>query len=562
MSIFHVITMMGGLALFLYGMHMMGEGLSKQSGGRLEAVLARMTAHPLKGVALGAAVTAVIQSSSATTVMVVGFVNSGIMQLKQAVGIIMGANVGTTVTSWILSLAGLESNHMFIRMLKPENFAPVLAMAGVIFLMFCKTERKAVRGNILLGFAILMMGMDTMSSAVKPLKDVPEFTRLFLAFSHPVAGMLAGAALTAVIQSSSASVGILQALCSTGAVPYSAVMPIIMGQNIGTCVTALLSSIGASTNAKRAAFLHLYFNLIGTAVFMAGFYAVHYFVPFVFWEQPAAAVGIAFAHSCFNLCSTVILLPFSGGLVRLACVSIPEKKEEMAEELPKELAALSNMDKRFLDNPSFALLQCRKTAQAMLELAGETFCGALELLFDFSEERIGNLRKLEDYVDRYEEEINDYMFRLGLNPLSEAEAKEMSVMQHGVGNMERVADYSLGIAINRGKMEGKKLEFSEEAEKELKICGDIVLELMRHVMAYWEEWNAGGGGVGMNISEADSVLQLGMELSRFKRKIMKNHRKRVENGDCSVDLGFLLSDILLGFEKVAEHGIHIIDMFL
>ena len=552
MDVFHLIRMVGGLALFRYGMHSLGEGVGKLSCGRLEAVLAKMTDKPLKGVVLGAAVTAVIQSSSATTVMVVGFVNSGIMQLKQAVGIIMGANVGTTVTSWILSLAGLESSNVFVRMLKPENFAPLLAMVGVVFLVFGKAERKKLAGNILFGFAVLMMGMDTMSAAMKPLRDVPEFTGMFAAFSHPVAGMLAGTVLTAVIQSSSASVGILQALCATGAVPYSAVLPIIMGQNIGTCVTALLSSVGASVNAKRAAFIHLYFNLIGTAVFMAGFYLMHYFVPFGFLEQSATAVGIAFAHSCFNLFSTVLLLPFAGGLVTLAEVSISGsgKSGEGQEGIPGELAALSNMDKRFLDNPSFALMQCRKTARSMLELAENAFRSAFGLLFDYSEEQSFRVRELEDYVDRYEEEINDYMFRLGANPLSEADVKELSAMQHSVGNMERIADYALGIAINREKMEKKKLSFSKEAEKELTECGGIVLTLMRRTMEYWESPDASG---------ADGVFQLEMEIARFKRKIMKNHRKRLKKGECSVDLGFLLSDILLGFEKVAQHSAQIID---
>ncbi len=552
MDVFQLIGMVGGLALFLYGMHLLGEGLAKLSGGRLEAVLAKMTDKPLKGVLLGAAVTAVIQSSSATTVMVVGFVNSGIMQLKQAVGIIMGANVGTTVTSWILSLAGLESGNVLIRMLKPENFAPLLAMAGVVFLVFGKAERKKVVGSILFGFAVLMMGMDMMSAAVKPLKDVPEFTGLFVAFSHPVVGMLVGTVLTAVIQSSSASVGILQALCATGAVPYSAVLPIIMGQNIGTCVTALLSSVGASVNAKRAAFIHLYFNLIGTAVFMAGFYLVHYFIPFGFLEQPATAVGIAFAHSCFNLFSTIILLPFAGGLVALAEVSISGggKGGEGKEGIPVELAALSNMDKRFLENPSFALMQCRKTAQSMLELAETTFRGAFGLLFDYSEEKMGRVRDLEDYVDRYEEEINDYMSRLGANPLSETDVKELSSMQHRVGNVERIADYALGIAINRGKMEKKKLAFSKEAEKELRECGNIVLELMRRTMEYWES---------PDDLKADGMLQLETEIAQLKRKIMKNHRKRLKKGECSVDLGFLLSDILLGFEKVAQHSAQIMD---
>ena len=459
MDVFQLIGMVGGLALFLYGMHLLGEGLAKLSGGRLEAVLAKMTDKPLKGVLLGAAV------------MVVGFVNSGIMQLKQAVGIIMGANVGTTVTSWILSLAGLESSNVLIRMLKPENFAPLLAMAGVVFLVFGKAERKKVVGSILFGFAVLMMGMDMMSAAVKPLKDVPEFTGLLVAFSHPVVGMLVGTVLTAVIQSSSASVGILQALCATGAVPYSAVLPIIMGQNIGTCVTALLSSVGASVNAKRAAFIHLYFNLIGTAVFMAGFYLVHYFIPFGFLEQPATAVGIAFAHSCFNLFSTIILLPFAGGLVALAEVSISGggKGGEGKEGIPVELAALSNMDKRFLENPSFALMQCRKTAQSMLELAETTFRGAFGLLFDYSEEKMGRVRDLEDYVDRYEEEINDYMSRLGANPLSETDVKELSSMQHRVGNVERTADYAWELPLTGGKWKKRSWLFPKRRKKS---CGN------------------------------------------------------------------------------------------
>ncbi len=326
MDIFSIWNLMGGLALFLYGMHLLGNGLSQAAGGRMESILSKMTDHPLKAVLLGAGATAAIQSSSATTVMVVSFVNAGVMQLQQAVGVILGANIGTTATSWILSLSGIESSNFFLRMLKPEAFSPLLAMAGVIFLIFCKSEKKKVAGGILLGFAILMLGMDNMGAAMEPLKDIPAFTNLFLAFSNPILGMAAGAVLTAVIQSSSASVGILQALCATGAIPYSAILPIIMGQNIGTCATALLSSIGGCTNAKRAAFIHLYFNVIGTGIFMAGFYAIHYFIPFPFLGQAATATGIAGIHSCFNLAATAVLLPFSHLLVRLASLSVPEKK--------------------------------------------------------------------------------------------------------------------------------------------------------------------------------------------------------------------------------------------
>lgn len=326
MNISHILSMAGGLALFLYGMHVLGEGLAKLSGGKMEAVLSKMTDNLFKCVLLGAGTTAVIQSSSATTVMVVGFVNSGIMQLKQAVGIIMGANIGTTITSWLLSLSGIESDHLLLKMLKPESFSPLLAVAGVFLLMFCKSESRKTVGSILSGFAILLIGLNTMSSAMAPLRDIPEFTNLLVAFSHPLAGLLAGTILTAVIQSSSASVGILQALCMTGALPYSAVLPIIMGQNIGTCVTALLSSVGGSTNAKRAACIHLYFNLIGTAVFMTGFYAIHAVWPFAAFDEMATPAGIAALHSLFNITAAAILLPFSKQLVSLACLTIPGKR--------------------------------------------------------------------------------------------------------------------------------------------------------------------------------------------------------------------------------------------
>ncbi|MCI9447232.1 MAG: Na/Pi cotransporter family protein [Lachnospiraceae bacterium] len=550
MDIFNVFTMVGGLALFLYGMHVLGEGLSKLSGGRMESILSKMTDSPLKGVLLGAGATAVIQSSSATTVMVVGFVNSGIMQLKQAVGIIMGANIGTTITSWILSLSGIKSDNLLVKLLKPEAFSPIVALIGIIFLMFCKSERKKDIGNIFLGFAVLMFGMETMSSAVEPLKDIPEFTNLFVAFSNPIFGMIAGTILTAVIQSSSASVGILQALCITGAIPYSAVLPIIAGQNIGTCITALLSSIGANINAKRAAFIHLYFNVIGTAVFMIAFYIIHYISPFGFLEQAATPAGIAVTHSFFNIFATILLLPFSYKLVKLATISVPEKHMDAAEELPVKLAALANMDKRFLDNPSIALTQCRKTTGAMLSLAHEAVTGALSLITDYSKKKAANVEELENYVDQYETKINDYMFEIDLAPLSIPDARELAVMQQCVGNIERVADYALSIVLSAGKMEKKNLTLPKEAKEDLSLYSSIISSLVKHTEDYWENPQP---------IIANDAYQLENELNRIEKRILKDHKKRLKKDKGSVDMGFILSDILTSLKKVAEHSLLVID---
>ncbi len=550
MDLLSILTLVGGLALFLYGMHVLGEGLSKLSGGRMETVLSKMTDNPLKGVLLGTGITAIIQSSSATTVMVVGLVNSGIMQLEQTVGIIMGANIGTTVTSWILSLSGIQGSNLFLTLLKPKAFSPILAMVGIVFLMFCKSTRKKDIGNIFLGFAVLMFGMDTMSSAVEPLKDIPEFTNLFLAFSNPILGMLAGTLLTAALQSSSASIGILQALCASGSIPYSAVFPLILGQNIGTCITALLSSIGANVNARRAAFIHLYFNLIGTAIFISGFYLINYFYPFSFLTQIVTPAGIAIIHSCFNLFATIILLPFSNKLVNLACISVSEKSTSDLQELPASLSALSNMDKRFLDNPSFALAQCRKTISVMLELAKEASNEALALIFDYSGQNAAHVENLEDYVDKYENEINDYMFKISLSALSETDLKELSVMQHSVGHIERITDYALGIAISVRKIEKKELAFSKEAKKELEQFCSIVRSLLDDTSNYWETPDP---------LIANDAWQLENELNRMEKKIMKNHKNRVKRGKCGVDMGFILSDILSGLKKVSEHSLQIID---
>ncbi len=550
MKVSDLFTMIGGLAFFLYGMHLLGEALAKASGSKMEALLAKMTNNPLKGVLLGACITAVIQSSSATTVMVVGFVNSGLMQLEQAVGMIMGANIGTTITSWLLSLAGIEDGHTILTLFKPETFSPVLAMAGIVLLMAGKTEKKKNAGSILLGFSILMFGMNTMSSAVKPLGNIPKFSNLFVRFSNPVMGIIAGTILTALIQSSSASVGILQALCMTGAIPYSAVLPIIMGQNIGTCITALISSIGAKPNAKRAAFLHLYFNLIGTVLFMSGFYAIQLFYPFAFLEEAATPAGIAMTHSFFNLFATLVLLPFSGRLVRLAHISVPTKTTYEAELPVKRLAPLSNMDKRFLDNPALALRQCRKTTDAMITLALETVRETLALLCHYQPEKAEYVEALENDIDKYEDCINDYLFRISHASLSESNLLELTMLQHCVGDIERIADYALSITIGIRKIEKKNLHFSKEAKEELHLYGDIIFSLLKYTIEYWENPAP---------ITANNIRQLENDRNRIAQRILKNHKKRLKKGKCSVNMGFLLSDVLSGLDRIAKHSRHIVD---
>ena len=415
MDLFSILTLIGGLALFLYGMNAMGDGLAKVSGGKLEKILENLTSNPIKAVLLGAGVTAVIQSSSATTVMVVGFVNSGIMKLSQAVGVIMGANIGTTITSWILSLTGIQSDNFIIQMFKPTSFSPVLAIIGVIFILFINDSKKKDIGTIFIGFAILMYGMDMMSSAVKPLAEVPEFTNLLLKFSNPLLGVVAGALLTAVIQSSSASVGILQALCMTGAVPFSSAFPIIMGQNIGTCVTALLSAIGANKNAKRAAMIHLYFNLIGTVVFMILFYMINAAVHFPFMTQMATPATIAITHSVFNITATLVWLPFSNLLVKLACLTICDDKKD---EVSKEDQEFMILESRFLEKPAFAVEQGRNAARHMEKDSRKALNIALDLIYDYSEEQAEHVQEIESKVDRYEDELGTYLVKLNNNDVA------------------------------------------------------------------------------------------------------------------------------------------------
>lgn len=543
MDFFGLLTMVGGLALFLYGMEVMGGGLSKASGGRLEQVLEKLTSNKWRAVLLGAGVTAVIQSSSATTVMVVGFVNSGIMKLSKAVGIIMGANVGTTVTSWILSLSGIESGNFFVRLLKPSSFSPVLAVTGVGLLMFAKRERLRDVGNIFIGFAVLMFGMDTMSGAVKPLADVPEFTGILTAFSHPLLGLLAGAVLTAVIQSSSASVGILQALCATGSLSYGTAIPVIMGQNIGTCVTAMLSGIGASKNAQRAALVHLYFNVIGTAIFMAVFYGLHAVLPFAFLENKVNAAGIAAVHTAFNLFATVLLLPFSRILEKLARLTIKDE-ERNAEIQKKEEDTIPILDPRFLATPGFALEQCRTAAVDMAGFAEEALFTAMSLISHYDGEKAEKVVTLEEKVDRYEDELGSYLVKLSSRNLSEKDSHTLSFLLHNIGDFERISDHALNVMEAAGKMHGRKCSFSPMAEEELAVFAEAVKEIMRSSLLVFRK---------EDLQLAKRIEPLEETIDYLNAEIKKRHIARLREGSCTIEMGFILADVTTSYERVADH---------
>lgn len=537
MDIFGVLTLIGGLALFLYGMSAMGDGLEKLSGGKLESILEKLTSNRIKAVLLGAGVTAIIQSSSATTVMVVGFVNSGIMKLSQAIGVIMGANIGTTVTSWILSLAGIESNNFFVKFLKPSSFTPVLAAIGIAFLMFSKKEKKKNIGTILIGFAILIFGMETMSDAVEPLAEVPAFTNILTAFSNPILGMAAGAIFTAIIQSSSASVGILQALCLTGAVRYSTALPIIMGQNIGTCITAILSSIGANKNAKRAAAVHLYFNLIGTIIFMVVFYSLNTFMHFSVLEEAAGPTGIAVIHSTFNIAATFVLLPFSNLLEKLAIKTIKDEKEEKENEF-------QTLDIRFLETPSYALKLCKDMTDKMAEISKDAILSSIGLLTKYDEEVERKIIATENRVDKYEDAIGSYLVKLSSRHLTNEDSKTLSMLLHCIGDFERISDHALNMMQTAKEMKEKKISFSKEADQELKVFIKAVTDIMDKSVTVF---------VNRDIEAAKSIEPLEEVIDYLHNEIKKRHVNRLMEGKCTIELGFILSDITTNLERVSDH---------
>ena len=543
MDIFDVLSMVGGLALFLYGMHIMGDALAKMSGGKLEKVLERLTSNKWSAVLLGAGVTAVIQSSGATTVMVVGFVNSGIMKLNQAVGIIMGANIGTTATSWLLSLSGIDGGSFFLQMLKPTSFTPILAVIGAILVVFCKSEKKHNIGTILLGFAILMYGMTAMSSAVEPLKDVPQFTQILTKFENPLLGVIAGFVLTTIMQSSSVSVGILQALCSTGAVSYALALPIIMGQNIGSCTTAMISSVGASKDAKRAAAVHFYFNVIGTVVFMLVFYISNAFVHYAFLPQAANEVGIATIHSIFNIAATIVLLPLSGFLEFLAVKTIKDDDEE-EDELSKHDKVLQLLDPVFLERPGFAIMQCQKVASEMAELSMKSVGRAVGLLTAYDEEIAERIRKEEDTVDKYEDQLGTYLLRLSTKDLSKEDGHRLSLMLHSLGDIERISDLAVNILLAVEQMHKKELIFSKKAMDELAVYSKALKDILTMTVEAFEQNDR---------YKAALVQPLEELMDDMNKELKKRHVKRLRKGKCTIELGLSLSDISDTYERISDH---------
>ena len=540
MDIFSVISFLGGLAFFLYGMSLLGDGLSRASGGKMEKILEKLTSSRIKAVLLGAGVTAVIQSSSATTVMVVGFVNAGIMKLNQAVGLIMGANIGTTVTSWILSLTGIEGSNFFLKMLKPTSFAPILAIIGAFILMFAKSEKKKNVATIMVGFAILMSGMTAMSSAVEPLAEVPEFGQILVKFANPVAGVLAGMIITAVIQSSSASVGILQALCATGNVTYGLAIPIIMGQNIGTCITAIISAIGANKNAKRAAAIHLYFNLIGTVVCLVLFYGINVFVHFDFLADAIGPANIAIIHSVFNIFTTAILLPFGNQLVKLAQLTVGKHEEK---EVSNEMQ-IPVLDERFLERPAVAAEYSYVAAKRMAYLSRESLLSSLELFDNYDEKKAERIIELEDTVDQYEDKIGSYLVQLSSKTLSDSDSRSMTMLLHCIGDFERISDHAVSLMRSAKEMKEKDLHFSDHAEAEMSIFRAAVRDIVDTAFSAF---------VTSNVKEAKKVEPLEDVIDDINIQVRNRHVRRLQEGRCTIQLGFVLSDMCTDMERISDH---------
>lgn len=544
MDIFGVLSLIGGLAIFLYGMDLLGEGLTGASGGKLEKILEKLTSSPVKAVLLGAGVTAVIQSSSATTVMVVGFVNSGIMKLSQAVGVIMGANIGTTITSWILSLTGIESSNIFISLLKPTSFSPVLAAVGIVFLMFLKKDSLKNPGKIMIGFALLMYGMDAMSSSVAPLAKVPQFASILTAFSNPVLGMLAGMMFTAIIQSSSASVGILQALCSTGILSYATALPIIMGQNIGTCVTALLSSIGASKNGKRAAIIHLYFNVIGTVTFMIVFYALNAVIHFSFLNLTAQEFGIAVIHTTFNIITTAYLLPLRKVLEKLAYATIKLDDDEKRIMDSRSVNEFALLDDRFLEAPSLAVEHCKQVINKMADISRESLFISMSLIGGYDEEQALRVGELETRADKYEDALGTYIMKISTKNLKKEDSEMLNVMLHCIGDFERISDHACNLCDSARELQQKNMQFSPKAETELDILSSAVREAVDISFDAFKSNNK---------NEADKVEPLEELIDTLSVELKARHIRRLREGKCTIELGFAHSDILNNLERVADH---------
>jgi len=535
MDIFDVLSLIGGLCLFLFGMNIMGDSLERAAGNSLRSILGKLTNNRMMGFLTGLAVTAVIQSSSATTVMVVGFVNSSLMSLKQAISVIMGANVGTTVTAWLLSLSGIDGDTLFIQLLKPMSFTPILALIGVIFQMFGKSSRQKDIGSILLGFATLMFGMDIMSGAVSGLKEVPAFQQMFIMFQNPILGVLAGAILTAIIQSSSASVGILQALASTGQVSYGAAIPIIMGQNIGTCVTALLSSIGTTKNAKRAALVHLSFNIIGTVVWLAVFSIIKAMFAPALLDQSATLMGIAVAHSIFNVACTVLLLPMGGLLEKLANILVPDAK---APETASEL------DERLLNTPAIALERCHVVAGEMAVCAVDTLKKSIQSLTSYTPALAQEIRDGEDKSDHYEDILGSYLVKLSSLQIGDSASQEAAMLLKLIGDFERISDHSVNILESAEEMREKEISFSPAAQKELSVLTAAVNEILDLSL---QAFQTGDMDVIRSVEPLEQVID------RLKEILRTNHILRLQQGECTVTVGFVWADLLTNLERTSDH---------
>ena len=535
MDIFGAFTLVGGLCLFLFGMNIMGQALERRAGGKLRSILGKLTTNRAAGLLTGMGITAVIQSSSATTVMVVGFVNSSLMTLKQAINVIMGANVGTTVTAWVLSLAGIESDNMLVSLLKPSSFTPVLALIGIVFYMFCRNARKKDTGMILLGFATLMFGMETMSGAVAGLSDIPEFQSLFIMFQNPVLGVFAGAILTAVIQSSSASVGILQALAVTGQVSYGAAIPIIMGQNIGTCVTALLSSVGANKNAKRAALVHLSFNIIGTAVWLTVFCLIKaIFSPYIL-DESASLFGIAVTHSIFNILCTILMLPLTGFLEKLVTKLIPDtKKPEITTEL----------DERLLMTPSIALERCHAIAEDMANTAVGTLKEAILAINSYLPELAASVREKEEKTDHYEDMLGTYLVQLSARQISADDSAEAAKLLKMIGDFERISDHAVNILESAEEMQEKDLKFSDTAVDQLSVISAAVSEILELSLTAF---------LNNDLEAAALVEPLEQVIDRLKEQMRTSHIIRLQRGECSIETGFVWADLLTNLERTSDH---------
>ena len=540
MNVYDILNLLGGIALFLFGMHTLSASLEKLAGGKLETWLEKATSKPIKGVVLGAIITAVIQSSAATTVMIIGFVNSGLMKLSQAIGVIMGANIGTTATSWLLSLQSISGSDgfNFLNILKPTTFTPVLAVIGVILIMFTKSDKKKTIGMILAGFAVLMFGMNSMSSATAGLAENETFCNILMMFSNPVLGVIAGAVLTAVLQSSSASIGILQSIAiSTGKVTYSVALPLLLGQNIGSCVTALISSVGANKPAKRVAFVHLYFNVIGTVVFLSIFYLLNAFISMPFMEESLNAVGIAVIHTGFNVLATALFLPFTKQLEKLACLTVRDDSND--EKLTPML-----LDERLLKTPSVAIEQCRNVCIRMARLTQETLKMSMEVVTTYDAKKCAEVIDNENAIDIFEDKIGSYILKISSKDLSENDSKIVSSMLHTIGDLERISDHAVNIVEAAEEMHSKKIKFSQQALRELPVIINAVSEILDMSI---NAFVSGDVNLAKNVEPLEDVID------QLRSDLKTRHIERLRNGKCTIELGFILQDLLTNFERVSDH---------